>query len=221
VIRGGEEYDDPQARRPRGADRGQRRRSGIAAASWLNPRSCSTQVLPARAGCCMSSPGPQAAADAATCVSRNARISPAISWLCVAVAKWPVSRRCNSASGRSSRYARAPAGGKKASFRPHGSSAGGVLVRRYSCQPGYSSTLRGLTEAGVVGCDHVTAVLEPFDELLVLRRGAREPVQQQRRAGRVSGLPVEELSPANVDRAIRGHALISTAATTVLTGERR
>src|SRR5262249_38516068 len=73
--------------------------------------------------------------------SRKSEISAASSSSCVAVAKWPVFKRCSSASGRSRRYARAPSGGKNWSFFPHGSRAGGRLTRRYSCQRGYSMTL--------------------------------------------------------------------------------
>ncbi len=60
-----------------------------------------------------------------TFLSKNSSISRAISSPLSSSAKWPVSRRCNSAFGRSRKYARAPSAGKILSFAPQTMRAGG------------------------------------------------------------------------------------------------
>src|SRR5688572_13576357 len=57
--------------------------------------------------------------------AKKSRIRRAISAPWSSSAKCPVSSRCSSARGRSSRYARAPSAGKITSFLPHTISAGG------------------------------------------------------------------------------------------------
>src|SRR3954468_19136518 len=80
----------------------------------------------------------------------------------------------------------------------------------------------GVAEAGVVGRDEVEAIREAVDQLLVLGRGSREPVQQeQRRRSRIAGLAVEHLDAIDVDCAICSHrSSFEVETSAVLTAER-
>lgn len=57
--------------------------------------------------------------------SRKSRINTAISSPLSSSAKWPVSSRCSSASGKSRRYGRAPSAGNISSLAPHTIKVGG------------------------------------------------------------------------------------------------
>jgi hypothetical protein len=65
----------------------------------------------------------------------------AISRACVSSAKWPVSKKRTTALGISRLNASAPDGRKNGSFLPHAAKNGGLCLRKYSWNDGYSATL--------------------------------------------------------------------------------
>src|SRR6516225_11421794 len=72
---------------------------------------------------------------------KKSRIAAAISAACVSSAKWPVSKKRTTASGISRLNASAPDGRKNGSFLPHTARKGGLCLRKYSWNDGYSATL--------------------------------------------------------------------------------
>src|ERR1700730_2016248 len=97
----------------------------------------------------------------------------AISRECVSRAKWPVSKNWTTVRGLSRLNASAPAGRKNGSFLPQTAKVGGLWVRKYCWNDGYSATLLLFAEQVELRFVGVGTSQIEIVEVLAIRRHQR------------------------------------------------